>query len=116
MALPAGRKGVLASELTPDGKIKGGGGSTLYLHRCNVQVASVQNIYDIVSNSSVPFTEETFYEYIGTTSIFHHIVSANNQMFIYVIEGVNSNVKKYEVGALPSTTRIQVFTDTVTTL
>lgn len=26
MALPAGRKGVLASELTPDGKIKGGGG------------------------------------------------------------------------------------------
>ena len=29
MALPAGRKGVLASELTPEGKIRGGGGYVL---------------------------------------------------------------------------------------
>jgi hypothetical protein len=127
MALPAGRKGVLASELTPDGRIKGGGGggggSTLYRHKILIKTGSMETGYEIINNSETPFTRATFLEYyrnIGSeTMLFHHIQVISSTLWIYVIDctaGIESPVKVFLSDGTVSSSGIQTFNDTVTAL
>lgn len=159
MALPAGRKGVLASELTPEGKIKdsgggyvlptasaetlggikvgtglsisngvlsasGGGGSTLYRHKIKIMSGSKNVGYEIINDSATQFTKATFLEHyrnIGShTMLFHHAEASSSKLTIYVVDcsttDTYQSVKILSSDGSATSTGMQDFTDTVTTL
>lgn len=102
----------------------GGGGSTLYLHKIKIMTGSKNEGYEIINDSATPFTKETFlahYKSIGShTMLFHHAEASSSKLTIYVIDcstnDVYQSVKLLSSDGTATSTGMQDFTDTVTTL